>query len=186
MNIFSSTADLIDKVSMATGKLGALVLPLLIITILVNVCLRYIFDIGLIELEELQWHLNALVVLSCLSMTYLHDEHVRVDLFHNNFKTKTKLIVEICGVLFLFLPFCVLITMHAWNMAEYSWSLKEGSPMPSGLPARYIIKFVMALCLTLLTLQGVSVLLRNCLALFGIKQHSNISTSQSINKEVTL
>ena len=180
MKMIHSFANTIDKISMMTGKAGAMVLPFLILTILVNVCLRYVFNIGLIELEELQWHLNALVVLSCLSMTYIHDEHVRVDLFHSQFKRKTKLIVEILGVLFLFLPFCVLITMHAWNMAEYSWSLKEGSPMPSGLPARYIIKFVMAMCLTLLSLQGVSVLLKNALALIAPQPLTRANPSEAL------
>jgi len=161
MSLLLASSEKIDKLSIIVGKTGALFLPLLIITILLNVFLRYVLNIGLVELEEVQWHLNAITVMFGLSITYQANEHVRVDIFYGKFKKRTKAIVEIFGVIFLFLPFTALISLHAWDMAAYSWSLKEGSPMPSGLPARYIIKGVMALGLTLLTLQGISILLKN-------------------------
>ena len=48
---------LIDKIAELTGKAGALVLPLLVLTILLNVFLRYVFNIGLIELGA--WARNS-------------------------------------------------------------------------------------------------------------------------------
>lgn len=150
---------LLNRGVRAVGTAGALVLPLLMLTILLNVALRYMFNIGSIELEELQWHLNAIVVMSCLAWAYQKDRHVRVDIFHNRMSPRARALVEICGILFLLLPFLWMVGRSAWTIFGYSWALKEGSPMPSGLPARYIIKFVMAAGLTLLGLQAIAILL---------------------------
>lgn len=152
---------LIDGLAAITGKAGALVLPLLMLTILINVFLRYVLDIGMIELEELQWHLNAITVMTSLAWAYQKGDHVRVDVFHSRFSPRTQAVIEVLGVLFLFLPFTALISWHSWTIFSYSWALKEGSPMPSGLPARYIIKFVMAFGLSLLAVQGLSILLQS-------------------------
>ena len=51
----------------------------LVAVIILNVILRYIFKSGMIELEELQWHLYAIGWLVGLSSTYIVDQHVRVD-----------------------------------------------------------------------------------------------------------
>lgn len=157
--MLSKLIRFIDRVTELAGKAGSLVLPLLIVTILVNVALRYVFNLGLIELEELQWHLNALVVMCCLAWAYQCDTHVRVDVLHSRMGPRARALVEVLGVLFLLLPFAGLVTWHAWKIFFFSWSLKEGSPMPSGLPARYIIKGVMVAGLALLVVQGVSILL---------------------------
>jgi TRAP-type mannitol/chloroaromatic compound transport system permease small subunit len=152
-------AGFIESLTVLVGKTGALILPLLAVTILVNVILRYVFNIGLIELEELQWHLNAVVVMCCLAYTMKADEHVRVDVVYSRLRPRRKDWVNLFGLLFLFLPFTALVTWGAWDLASYSWELKEGSPMPSGLPARYVIKGIMAAGLTLLMLQGIAQLL---------------------------
>ena len=155
----------LERIVRVIGQAGALFLPLLMITILVNVIARYIFRIGSIEIEELQWHLNAVAVMSCLAWAYQRDAHVRVDALHSRMGPRTKALVELCGVLFLLLPFLWFVTGSAWQIFEYSWKLKEGSPMPSGLPARYLIKFVMAAGLSLLFVQGVAAALKSIVTL---------------------
>ncbi|TYC69049.1 TRAP transporter small permease subunit [Stappia sp. BW2] len=155
----------LERVVRLVGQAGALFLPLLMITILVNVIARYVFNIGSIEIEELQWHLNAVAVMSCLAWAYQRDAHVRVDALHARMSPRTRAVVELCGVLFLLLPFLWFVTGSSWKIFEYSWKLKEGSPMPSGLPARYIIKFVMAAGLSLLFVQGIAVALKSILTL---------------------
>lgn len=151
--------SLVNRVVRAIGTTGALILPLLMCTICFNVTLRYAFGIGSIELEELQWHMNAVVVMSGLAWAYQKDRHVRVDVFHSRMSARTRAVVEMFGIVFLLLPFLWMVGKSAWTIFAYSWALKEGSPMPSGLPARYIIKFVMAAGLSLLGLQAVAILL---------------------------
>ncbi|WP_434287523.1 TRAP transporter small permease subunit [Celeribacter sp. SCSIO 80788] len=161
--------SLTERFIAGIGRIGSLVLPLLMLTILVNVFSRYALGLGFIQLEELQWHLNAIAVMSCLAWAYQKDVHVRVDAFHAKMSPTARAIVEVLGVVFLLLPFLWYVTGSAWTIFKYSWSLKEGSPMPSGLPARYLIKGVMAAGLSLLFLQAVAILLKSLLFLFGPK-----------------
>lgn len=159
--------QIVEALIAAIGRIGALFLPLLMLTILVNVMMRYVFHRGMIQLEELQWHLNAVAVMSCLAWAYQRDQHVRVDAFHARMSPVARALVELCGVLFLLLPFLWFVAGSAWTIFGYSWRLGEGSPMPSGLPARYLIKFVMAAGLSLLFVQGAAIALRAALFLFG-------------------
>jgi TRAP-type mannitol/chloroaromatic compound transport system permease small subunit len=164
----SAVVRSIDRTTATIGKGAAFLLPPLVGVIVVNVALRYGFNLGLIELEELQWHLNGILVLCCLAFAYLGDAHVRVDIFHSRFRPRTKAWVEVIGGIVLLLPFVVAITVFAWDTFTYSLSLNERSPMPGGLPARYVIKGVLALGFALLGLQGLSAIARNLLILRGV------------------
>lgn len=152
----SKILKLIDQIVVGVGRGTSLLLPLLMIVIISNVLLRYGFNLGLVELEELQWHINAIAVLGCLAFAYRDDAHVRVDVWYAKFSARGKALVEIIGGSLFLMPFVVCIGWFAWGSFAYSFSIREGSPMPSGLPARYIIKFALVFGLFLLGLQGVS------------------------------
>ncbi|MCF8481734.1 MAG: TRAP transporter small permease subunit [Rhodospirillum sp.] len=158
----------IDRTTATIGKGASVLLPVLVGVIVVNVALRYGLNLGLIELEELQWHLNGLLVLCCLAFAYLGDSHVRVDIFHARFRARTKAWVEVLGGLLLLLPFVVAIGVFAWDNFTYSLSLNERSPMPGGLPARYVIKGFLAFGFALLGFQGLSAIGRSLLILRGV------------------
>lgn len=160
----------IERVSEVAGLAGAFVLPVLMLVIVGNVVLRYGFGLGLVELEELQWHLNAVTVMLCLAYAYRHDSHVRVDILRDNWSRRRKAWVELAGVLFLLLPFAVGIAWFAWGGFSYSWHIGEGSPMPSGLPARYLVKFLLFLGFFLLILQAVAALARALRTLMGYRE----------------
>lgn len=166
-NFLDGLARPIERVSEVAGLFGAFVLPILMLVIVGNVLLRYGFDLGLVELEELQWHLNAITVMLGLAYAYRHDGHVRVDIFRDNWSRRSKAWVEIAGVLMLLLPFSVGIAWFAWGGFTYSWSIGEGSPMPSGLPARYLVKLLLFVGFLLLILQAIASLARSVLTLIG-------------------
>ncbi|WP_108659105.1 TRAP transporter small permease subunit [Acuticoccus kandeliae] len=157
----------IDGLSRAVGRVTALVLPIMMLVIVANVVLRYGFGIGMIEFEELQWHLNALIVMGCLAYAYRDDSHVRVDVVHARLSARGKAWVELVGGVLLLLPFVIGIAYFAWDNFAYSLSIGERSPMPSGLPARFIIKFVLFAGFVLLGLQGLAAIGRSILTLCG-------------------
>lgn len=156
----------IDHLNRVVAGVSSMFLVLLMLTIVVNVLLRYVFSIGMIELEELQWHLNAVVVMGCLAYAYQTDQHVRVDVLRVQMSARKQSILEALGIIFLLIPFITLVAYHAFHILSYSWQLREGSPMPSGLPARYLVKGVMFAGLCLLILQAVSAFLKAMITIF--------------------
>lgn len=155
----------IEQVTEGAGLLGAWVLPVLVIVVVGNVILRYGFGLGLVELEELQWHLNAVTVMLCLAYAYRHDAHVRVDVLRDGWTKRRRAWLEAVGIIIFLLPFTIGIGYFAWGSFLYSWSVNEGSPMPSGLPMRYLVKLLLFVGFALLIAQALAALAREVIFL---------------------
>ncbi len=158
-------ADAVEALARATGSLAAWLYPVLVAVLIVNVALRYGFGRGMIELEELQWHLFAAAFLLALADTYAADEHVRVDVIRARLAARTRARIELGGALLLLLPFALIVASWAFDFFWRSLWMGERSEMPSGLPARYVIKFVLFFSLALLALQALAVAARSWLRL---------------------
>ena len=78
----------IDGFVTGVGEIFNWIWVALVAVIILNVILRYIFKSGMIELEELQWHLYAIGWLVGLSSTYIVDQHVRVDVLTDKLSYK--------------------------------------------------------------------------------------------------
>jgi len=123
-----------------------------------DVAMRYLFRSGSIALQELEWHLFALVILFGASYTLKHDDHVRVDLIYSSERVsdRQRLMIDIFGNLFFLLPFATLVI---WNSAPFAYDAffrAEISPDPGGLTQRWMLKAAVPLGFTLLALQGIA------------------------------
>jgi TRAP-type mannitol/chloroaromatic compound transport system permease small subunit len=167
--VLARFADGVDALSVRVGTAAAWLYPVLVAVLIVNVALRYGAGRGYIELEELQWHLYAAAFLLGFAYTYAADEHVRVDLLRSRMRERTRAWIELSGSLLLLFPFCAILVWYAWDFFWLSWSLGERSAMPSGLPARWIIKGVLLGALALLGLQSLGVAARSLARILGPK-----------------
>ena len=138
----------------------------LLIVIVVNVVLRYWFDEGHIELEELQWHLYSIGFLLGLSYTYQANAHVRVDVVLVKLSPRFQAWLEWYGILLALLPFIVLIIWYGIPFVMLSYNLSEISQAPGGLPYRWIIKAFLPLSFVLLLLAAFARLNRLYIFLF--------------------
>lgn len=153
----------------------------LLAVIIGNVVLRYVFSQGMIEFEELQWHLYAIGWLVGLSSTFVVDGHVRVDVLHDRLTYRKKLWLEVTGLLFLFLPFVIFIIIYSIPLVELSWTTNERSTSANGLPARWIVKGFLLFSFVLLAIAGFSRLVRVGLSLVhGSPNGDEPSLSKSI------
>ena len=150
----------IDKFVTNVGEIFNWFWVILVAVILTNVILRYVFRNGMIELEELQWHLYAIGWLVGLSSTYVVDGHVRVDVLTDKLGYKKRLWFEFFGILFLFLPFVILVFIYSIPFFELSWVSNERSTSANGLPARWFVKGFLVFGFFLLLLAGASRLTR--------------------------
>jgi TRAP-type mannitol/chloroaromatic compound transport system permease small subunit len=91
----------------ALDRLGSLlswVWLALIGVIMLAVILRFVFGIGRIELEELQWHLYAVGFLFGIVGCAVRDRHVRVDVFRERLSPRARDWVDFYGVLLFQIP----------------------------------------------------------------------------------
>ncbi|MDJ0950206.1 MAG: TRAP transporter small permease subunit [Alphaproteobacteria bacterium] len=139
----------------------------LVVVIVTNVTMRYVFGEGRIEFEEIQWHIYSIGFLIGLSYCLEADDHVRVDVLHDRFNLRTQAWVEFFGILLFLLPFIALVLIYSVPYITYSMSLNESSEAPGGLPARWAIKSFMFIGFALLAVSAIARLARVCAFLFG-------------------
>lgn len=162
-------AGAIEAISEWSGRAVAwLVLALVLITAW-DVAMRYLFQSGSIRLQELQWHLFALMFLLGAAYTLKHDGHVRVDVFLRNPRIgpRGRALVDLLGTVLFLIPFCVLVIKGSVPFVENAWRFGESSPDPGGLPHRFLLKAAIPLGFALLLLQGLALAIRSVLVLRG-------------------
>ncbi|WP_417579826.1 TRAP transporter small permease subunit [Nitrincola sp.] len=153
-------SDVLEGTVELFGKYTSLLWIVLMLLIVVNVLMRYTLGTNFIALEELQWHLYAVGFMVGLSYCVLHDGHVRVDVLAEHWHPRTRAVVEIIGLVVLFLPFCYFILSYAWPFVERSYRIGEVSAAPGGLPMRWLIKSVILLAFTLMAMAAIARLIR--------------------------
>jgi TRAP-type mannitol/chloroaromatic compound transport system permease small subunit len=120
------------------------------------VIVRYLFEKSSVGLQELEWHIFALIFLLAAAYTLEIDEHVRVDVFFTRFSVKKKAWVDFIGSVIFLIPFCIIVILSSYEFIEISVRVGETSPDAGGLPARYILKSVIPISFFLMLLQGIA------------------------------
>ncbi|MDD5717324.1 MAG: TRAP transporter small permease subunit [Sulfuricurvum sp.] len=150
-----------------SGKIAAVSLFLLVVLVIYDALMRYLFQSGSIALQELEWHLFDVIILLSIAYTFSHDAHVRVDIFYERFSSKTKALVNLFGSLLFVLPFSLLIISLGIDFVALSFSQMEASADPGGLPYRFIIKSFVPLAFVLMLIQTLRVIISSAQTLRG-------------------
>lgn len=129
---------------------SALVLVLLVAT---NVILRYLFRIGPVSLQELEWHLLSPIALIGMSYTMRHREHVRVDIFYEKFSPTLRQWIDLAAAVVTVIVSIIIIKLSL-GLVEQAYAAGEGSPDPGGLPYRFVVKSFIPFGFLLLFLQA--------------------------------
>lgn len=154
-------SNLISKINRQIGESLSWISLLLILLICIDVMFRYLFDATQTWIIELEWHLFAMLFLLAAASTFEKDEHVRVDLYYNRYGRKHQLWFDLILTALLLLPWCLVIIKTGFNYGLNSYYMNESSPNPGGLPARYIIKFVISIGFVFLLFQAVAKIFEN-------------------------
>jgi len=134
---------------------------LLVLVTFAVVVLRYAFDYGDIALQETSTYLHATIFLVGMAYTLQQDAHVRVDIFYSRCSIRTKAWIDLCGALFLLLPFMLFISWISWQYIIDSWVVLEGSREAGGLPAVFLLKSLILMMTALLSIQALTQVARN-------------------------
>jgi len=135
----------------------------MVIVTFVIVVMRYVFDAGLIWLQESVIWMHAVVFMMGAAYTLQQEDHVRVDIFYRAMSDKARAWVNLAGVVFFLLPLCAFLAWKSFDFVAASWGLREASRESGGLPYPLIplLKTVLLLMPVAVALQGGTLLLRS-------------------------
>jgi TRAP-type mannitol/chloroaromatic compound transport system permease small subunit len=141
----------VDRVGQAVSWLSLVIVALMS----VNVVLRYLFSVGSVWAQELEWHLLVPLILFGSSYALRHGEHVRVDIVYGGFSPRAKVMVDLLSSL-LVIAISALFIWFSVHYVQQAYVIDEGSPDPGGLPHRYLLKALLPIGFALLLAQGVA------------------------------
>jgi TRAP-type mannitol/chloroaromatic compound transport system permease small subunit len=153
-------------------KLGWVADALVLLSCLIsaaNAFSRYAFGASSNAWLEIQWYMFAGMVLLGASYTLKKNEHVRVDIVYANVSTRRQIGIDIFGFIVFMLPATVVMTYLSWPIFYNSWTLGEISSNAGGL-IRWPVKIMLPIGFALLSLQGISELIKRIAMLTGHMQ----------------
>jgi TRAP-type mannitol/chloroaromatic compound transport system permease small subunit len=131
-----------------------------------NAFSRYAFSISSNAWLEIQWYMFGALVLLGASYTLKRNEHVRVDIVYSNVSTRRQIGIDIFGTVLFLLPATLILCYLSWPIFHNSWMQGEVSANAGGL-LRWPIKIFLPIGFALLSLQGISELIKRIAMLTG-------------------
>jgi TRAP-type mannitol/chloroaromatic compound transport system permease small subunit len=156
------------------GNLLIIVLLLMILNVFYDVVMRYAFHASSIAMQEMEWHLFAIVILFGTSYSLKENAHVRVDFLYDKFSEKTKAVINIIGTVMFLLPFTLLIIYGSYAFVMDSYSTNEISGDPGGLKYLWLIKMAIPVSFTILFLEGLNYIIKNINIYNGIEKAKKV------------
>lgn len=150
------TLSLLDAFTEWTGRIIAWLTLLMVLAVILVLVLRNWFDLSAIALQESVSYMHAIVFMLGAAFALKHNDHVRVDVFYQNFSLKKKAIINMLGFLVLLVPVCLFIFIYCKDYVLFNWALKEGSNQPGGLPFLYLLKTLLLAMPVTLIIQGLA------------------------------
>ena len=146
----------IDIVNNLTETITIRFFYIMFVTVVVNIILRYLFNINYIFLQELVMYMHAFIFLFGISLCLKDDSHVRIDIFSSKLNQSYRNFIEkICSIIFI-IPFCIFVIYESTSMISRSWFMLESSSEPGGLPIVFVLKSSIYIFSFLILLQTIN------------------------------
>ena len=141
----------------------------MVIVTFIVVIMRYVFDAGLIWVQESVVWMHAVVFMLGAAYTLHAEEHVRVDIFYRTMSERRRAWVDLVGVIVFLMPLCVFLAWASFDFVTQSWRIGESSRESGGLPYPFVplLKSVLLLMPVAVALQGASLCLKSVRTLQG-------------------
>ncbi len=139
----------------------------MVLVTFVVVVMRYVFDAGLIWVQESVIWMHAAVFMLGAAYTLRDEEHVRVDVFYRKMSPRRRAWVDLVGVAIFLFPLCLFLAWNSFDFVTQSWRIREMSRESGGLPYPFVplLKSVLLLMPLAVAMQGVSLFLKSLKAL---------------------
>ncbi|MDX2411111.1 MAG: TRAP transporter small permease subunit [Woeseiaceae bacterium] len=157
-----------DRFSDLMGWIAGILNLAMLLNVFYDSIMRYFFNSGSIALQEMEWHLFAMVFLFGIAYALKEDGHVRVDVLYDRYSPRWKAIVNIGGVALLLFPLSVLIVEGSVWYVNEAFSSGEVSGDPGGLRYRWLIKLVIPASFVFLIVSATGFVIHNINILLGV------------------
>ncbi len=155
------TEQIISKIVDIVGKIISFLLFLMTLNVSYDVMMRYVFHNSSVGMQEMEWHLFAVIFLFGIGVALKDEGHVRVDFLFDHFSQRKKAIVNIFGTLCFLMPFALLILTGSIEYVNDAFITQEISEDPGGLPFRWLIKGMIPLSFSFILLSAFGYILQN-------------------------
>jgi len=159
-----------DRFSDLMGWIAGILNLLMLLNVFYDSIMRYFFSRGSIALQEMEWHLFAMVFLFGIAYALKNDGHVRVDIFYDRYSPRWKAIVNIGGTILLLFPLSVLVIEGSVWYVQEAISTGEVSGDPGGLPYRWLIKLVIPTSFVFLLVSATGFIIHNINIFLGVAE----------------
>ena len=88
---------IIEKLVHVAESVLALLLLLMVLNVSSDVAMRYFFHNSSVAMQELEWHLFAIITLLGISVGLKEEAHVRVDFLFERFGDRVKAVNSRCA-----------------------------------------------------------------------------------------
>ena len=167
MQLLQRLSARLDAINAAVGRAAAwLSLPIIAIVV-IDVVTRRFLTLGSVTLQELEWHLHAVMFLFCAAYAYIDDTHVRVDILRARLGEVPRAWIELIGAVLFLTPYALVMVILGSQFVIDSYLLNEVSDAPGGLPYRFVIKSALPIGFLMLAMQGFSTAVKQILILKG-------------------
>ncbi|MGW8229057.1 MAG: TRAP transporter small permease subunit [Gammaproteobacteria bacterium] len=158
-------AGFLDHMVARLGRATSWLTLLLVMLVAGDVLFRYVWHVSSVAEQEFEWHVLAVIAMIGASYTLQQGEHVRVDIFYQNYSQRVKQWMDVLLPSLIIIPTTLFIALLSLKFVNMSWEIAESSPDPGGLPGRYLIKTFVPLGFFLITIQGVAMTLYSLIQL---------------------
>jgi len=159
--MLEKTEKFIARLVDGIGTLLAVALLLMVVNVAYDVMMRYLFRASSVGMQEMEWHLFAVIILFGVGVALRHEAHVRVDFLYDRMRPRTRAIINICGTVLFLMPLSLLILFGSFGFVHDAYVMNEISEDPGGLPYRWIIKAMIPLSFAFLLFSASGYILQN-------------------------
>jgi len=154
----------VEKLIDWTGRATSWLVLAIVLLMATNVVLRYLFSIGSVWSQELEWHLLSPLILFGIAYALQKGEHVRVDVVYTHFSARNKELVNLLSAA-LCLAISLLVIWLSLQYVQQSFVIDEKSADPGGLTHRWLLKALIPAGFALLALQSAAEIAKSWLKL---------------------
>lgn len=153
-------ADAIESLIDRIGRVVSWLVLAVVFLLFVQNPLREYVGRGQFFANDMGQLAHAAVFMIGIAYAWRWDRQVRVDLFYRRMSPRLRAVVNLCGTVFLLLPWLAVVAWDAVPTALQSLQIVEQFP-ESGSPGYFLFKALLVVFAAMMSLQAVAVVARS-------------------------